>query len=288
MAIPSGPPGAAPPAASAASAAIDSDGGATKMAQLQQLQQTLQALEIRLKADHPDVIRTKRLIADLEKSIGRSRPASSSASAPPIDPAAAARSARIDQIRAQIANVDKEMSRKTGEQDKLKQLMAIYRARLESEPARESEMIELTRAYDTVKETYRSLLAKKEESGIAANLERQQVSQQFRTLDPARLPEKPYGPNRSLINMIGAGAGFALGLGFTLLLELRDQTFRTSLEVVPVLSLPVLASVPIVITAWERRRAKRLAMSFAIILLSTIIGGGVYAVKIGFINFKIW
>src|SRR5204862_4287312 len=121
-------------------------------------------------------------------------------------------------------------------QNRLRQVMATFQQRVEGEPARESELTGLTRDYDTIRETYRSLLAKKEESGIAANLERQQVSQQFKTLDPARLPERPYAPNRPMINMIGAGAGFALGLGFTLLLELRDQTFRTSLEVVPVLS----------------------------------------------------
>ena len=58
-------------------------------------------------------------------------------------------------------------------------------------PTRESELVELTRDYATLQGLYSSLLAKKEESKIAANLERRQIGEQFKLLDPARLPERP-------------------------------------------------------------------------------------------------
>jgi hypothetical protein len=142
-----------------------------------------------------------------------------------------------------------------------------------------------------LKASYQNLLAKKEESGIAANLEREQVSQQFKTLDPARLPERPYGPNRSLINMVAAGAGLALGLGLTVLLELRDQSFRSAAEIVPVLMLPVLASVPSIVSAAERRRSKRLAFAVITLLVTSGSAAGILAVKLGWIDlapYKFW
>ena len=199
---------------------------------------------MRLKASHPDVVRTKRLISDLQKSIGGSREGRQRSKRRLADPGAVVRSARISQVRAQIDNIDKEITRKSADQDRLKVQIELLQRRVENEPTRESELISLTRDYDTSKATYQSLLARREESGIAADLERQQVGQQFKTLDPARLPEKPYGPNRQRINLIAAGVGLALGIGLTVLLEIRDQSFRNGVEIVPVLSLPVLASVP--------------------------------------------
>jgi polysaccharide chain length determinant protein (PEP-CTERM system associated) len=265
-----------------------------KLAQLRQYQLQLAALELRLKPDHPDVIRLKRQISDLEKSAGVAS-SSSSPDAPSAeelpDSATIVRNARITQVRAQLINADKEIARRTADQEKLKIQIVTLQQRVDAQPAREAELIALTRDYETLKGTYTNLLAKKEESGIAANLEREQVSQQFKTLDPARLPERPYGPPRTLINLVGVGAGLALGLGLTVLLELRDQSFRSAAEIVPVLSLPVLASVPSIVTASERRRARRMAFAVITLLVTSIGTAGVLAYKYGWVDlasYKFW
>jgi uncharacterized protein involved in exopolysaccharide biosynthesis len=59
---------------------------------------------------------------------------------------------------------------------------------------------------------YKDLFMKKEQAKIASNLERRQIGEQFRLLDPARLPERPFAPNRLSMTLVGAGAGFLLGL----------------------------------------------------------------------------
>jgi polysaccharide chain length determinant protein (PEP-CTERM system associated) len=265
-----------------------------KLAQLRQYQLQLAALELRLKPDHPDVISLKRRISDLEKSTGvassSSSPDATSAEELP-DSATIVRNARITQVRAQLINADREIARRTADQEKLKLQIVTLQQRVDAQPAREAELIALTRDYETLKGTYTTLLAKKEESGIAANLERQQVSQQFKTLDPARLPERPYGPPRTLINLVGMGAGLALGLGLTVLLELRDQSFRSAAEIVPVLSLPVLASVPSIVTASERRRARRMAFAVITLLVTSVGTAGVLAYKYGWVDlasYKFW
>ena len=70
-------------------------------------------------------------------------------------------------------------------------------------------MTELTRDYTTLQGITLSLLGKKEDSKIATNLERRQIGEQFRLLDPARLPEKPFSPNRSRSELDGHGGGLA-------------------------------------------------------------------------------
>jgi polysaccharide chain length determinant protein (PEP-CTERM system associated) len=265
---------------------------ATNLQNLNLLQRYLAGLQTRFKPEHPDVLRAKKQIADLQKAIGSGRPGAKVDDVlASSDPAAVVRSARISQVRAQIDNIDREISRKTAEQERLKLQMQLLQRRVENEPTRESELISLTRDYDTSKATYQSLLARREESGIAADLERQQVGQQFKTLDPARLPEKPFGPNRQRINLIAAGVGLVLGIGLTVLLEVRDQSFRNSIEVVPVLSLPVLASVPAIMTRTERLRARRLVLAMMTLFFTILGSGGAVAYKYGFIDFaafKFW
>ena len=65
-------------------------------------------------------------------------------------------------------------------------MMAGYQASVDAVPTRESELIELTRDYETLQSIYTSLLSKREDSKIAANLERRQIGEQFKILDPAR------------------------------------------------------------------------------------------------------
>ncbi len=69
-----------------------------------------------------------------------------------------------------------------------------YQRRAESGPTRETEMVELNRDYNTLQGIYTSLLGKKEEANIAANLERRQIGEQFKLVDAARLPERPFSP----------------------------------------------------------------------------------------------
>jgi hypothetical protein len=115
-------------------------------------------------------------------------------------------------------------------------------------------LVELTRDYSTLQAAYASLLTKREDSKIAANLERRQIGEQFRILDPASLPERPYNEVRRLAIMgSGALAGLVIGLLLIGFREYRDLTLRHESDVVRILSLPVLALVP----AMRSRREQR-------------------------------
>ena len=122
-------------------------------------------------------------------------------------------------------------------------------------PTRESELVELTRDYSTLQAGYASLLTKREDSKIAANLERRQIGEQFRVVDPASLPEKPYNQLQRLGAMAsGPVAGLVLGVLLVGFLEYRDSSFRGEEDVLRVLSVPVLAMVPLMASDREQRR----------------------------------
>lgn len=215
----------------------------------------LAELETRLTPAHPDVIRMRRQVAALAEKAAAEQAAESTRVAgdtpPPrtTAPVSAAERARLSQLatlRAERDALSRQIAQRLKEEEELRSVLSGYQARVERVPTREAEMISLTRDYDTVQSSYRALLAKKEDSQIAANLERQQSGEQFRVIDPARVPEAPFSPKRPLIQVLGLVVGLVLGLGITALLEIKDRTLRTGAEVLQVLNLPILAVVPVV------------------------------------------
>jgi polysaccharide chain length determinant protein (PEP-CTERM system associated) len=239
----------------------DGTGGGSPAQQLEAAKVALTQLQLRLKSDHPDVLRVKRIVANLQaKADAEAADAPVSPENVRLSPVELLRRKRIADVRAEFEQLNKQIASEQAEEKRLRQIAAGYQQRVELAPTRESEMIELTRDYETLQKQYTSLLSKKEESQISANLERRQIGEQFKLLDPARLPERPTSPNRQQINTFGLVAGLAIGIALIVLVELRDTSFKTDEDLLSVLGLPVLAVVPLMQSNTERRRTFRLRL----------------------------
>jgi len=239
------------------------------------------------------VVYMKRVIRDLEakaQAEAAARASGSATAAAPPKPRTAEEISvqrRIQEIRQEIASVDVQITTKQAEERRLRDQIAQYEGRVASTPGLEAELTALTRDYDTVRRTYESLLAKQEESKVAAALERRQIGEVFKVLDPARLPEGPASPNRFLINLLGALAGFAIGLGLVALLEYRDLSLHSDDDVSTVLRLPVLASIPVIETSKDRRRRRRnrlMGLAGAAVIVVAVLGAAAAAWSRGLIR----
>ena len=217
----------------------------------------------------------KRYVEDLQRKYDAEmlqRPVSVAANEPVVPPLELARRKRIQGLQDEISEIDRQRTIREKEAAQLRKNSGILQQRLDAVPARESEMTELTRDYGTLSSLYNGLLAKKQESKIAANLQSQQIGEQLKLLDPARLPEEPASPNRPLINVIGMVAGLGIGVLFVLLLEYRDASFQTDSEITELLQLPVLAVVPLMESRRDKRRAMRRRVIVGVGLGSTVAG----------------
>jgi uncharacterized protein involved in exopolysaccharide biosynthesis len=252
-------------AAGFAAAAPQGDGGATSggtaAQQLAAAQAALAQLELKLTPEHPDVKRLKRTIGDLQKKADQEAleaPVSpDGAPQRAASPAEAARLNKIGDLRAELEQLDRQIAYKQSEDKRLRGLVGGYQQRVEAVPTRESEITALTRDYAALQNSYQNLLAKKEDSKIAANLERRQIGEQFKLLDPARLPEKPFSPNRQTLNLFGLFGGLAVGLALIALFEYLDRSFRTEEELGAVLGVSVLAVVPLMQSDQEKKQRVR-------------------------------
>lgn len=242
--------------------------GGTAVQRLESARTQLRMLELRLKPEHPDIGLVKRRIRDLEKEA-----AAEALAAPAADVPTPAEAARRDQLHNELAQLDRQIAQKTEEERRLRGVSASYQARLDAAPSRETELVELTRDYTGLQTMYASLLQKREDSKLAANLERRQIGEQFKLLDPARVPERPFKPNRPLFYIGGIVAGLAIGLGLVGLLEYRDRSFRSEQDLSRLLALPVLAVVPLMQSDVERKQTFKRRVIANVALGSTVAAG---------------
>jgi uncharacterized protein involved in exopolysaccharide biosynthesis len=237
----------------------------------------LRAAEVRLKPEHPDVIRAKRLVADLEQAVqDEAALAASQAETPAKLPTASetVKRNRLNALQFEIESLERQIADKTKGQQQLLADLQTYQGRIEAVPTRESELASLMRDYDTLQGLYRSLLTKREDSKVAENLERRQVGEQFKIIDAPRMPETPFWPDRQQIDLIGAVAGLALGIGLAALLDFRDKSLNAEADVAAALGLPVLAMIPSIVTSMERRRARSKAAVSSVGLLLFFVACG--------------
>lgn len=237
----------------------------------------LARLQLRLRPEHPDVVRAKRIIENLEQKVAaevEGRDADAEVGLPVVTLEERQRRERLRQTREEIESLDRQIAIREAEQQRLTAKIADHQGRIEAVPGIESEWVSLMRDYDTQAAAYRDLLTKSEASKVSADLERRQIGEQFRVLDAARLPVNPIASKRLQINAMGLTLGLLVGIVLAALLEIRDSSFRTEADVVEMLALRVVALVPHVESVAERRaRRRRLLYSSMAVTVALATGG---------------
>ncbi|HMD35976.1 MAG TPA: GNVR domain-containing protein [Vicinamibacterales bacterium] len=255
----------------------------TTAQQLDAARAQLETARLRYMPDHPDVRAAERTVHDLtaklERESSRQPQQAAPAAVQQVSPAQVARQKRLRDLQADLEVIDHQLNASLAEEDRLKQTMTDYQRKVDAVPTRESELIELTRDYSTLQATYMSLLTKREDSKIAANLQHREIGEQFRIVDPASLPEKPYNQvQRVAVVASGVVSGLILGLLAIGLLEYRDSSFASEADVVRTLSLPVLAVVPVMGSRQELRRRRLPVIVANVAAAAALIGSGVVLV----------
>ena len=215
-------------------------------AQLNQARNLLSGLKSKYTAVHPDILTTEKYVAELERKIEKMKSQDmgenmkGNETAILFSPIVAS----VKSMETQLVATDLEINRLREEDLKIKARIAEFQARIEKTPVRELAMANLTRDYQNTKETYQSLLKKSQEAQQAENLERRQKGEQFRVIDPARIPEKPVQGKVIKILLFGLLAGMGFGFGLAFVREQMDRSFRDAGDLEATMQFKVLANIP--------------------------------------------
>jgi polysaccharide chain length determinant protein (PEP-CTERM system associated) len=240
-------------------------GPQTPGARLAKLKDELGDLRRQFSDIHPDVIRMKKDIAELEREVAEA-PAALPAPAPPPD-------ATVQRMRTAIAEVDTELEASRAEERRLRSDIAAYQRRVENAPQREQEYQELARDYDMAKDLYMSLLRRYEDAQLSGSMEQHQKGEQFRILDAAIPARQPAAPNRSRLMLVGLLFSLALAAAAVVVAERLDTSFHTVNDLRALTPAPVLVSIPLIVDDADARRQRTRAwvLTMAVALLLAII-----------------
>lgn len=228
------------------------------------LRNELAALESRYTQNHPDVIRLKNMIAKLEVQ--------RSGSGSDLAEGESSLSVEDETLRRQSQNIMLEINSLKSELKKVKSQAKLHQIRIEETPKREQELLSLKRDYENLQELYNSLLARKLEAEIAVSMEKKQKGEQFKVIDPAKIPSRPVEPDVMQIILLTLVLGLGLGGGLAFMMEAMDTSFKATDEIEDELQLPVLVSMPIRYSEKEEKRIKwKKAFAFTSVGLSFIL-----------------
>ena len=219
--------------------------------QIQKLETRLAELQTRYGPNFPDVRKSQ---AELDRL--RKKAAAEEAQAPPppqVETTVLPPSRKNPVLEGQLQKLNQEIDDQSKIQASLQQQIDFHISKLERVPIFEQQIASLMRDYDSLRAHYQSLQDKKLAAQMASELEARQKGERFIILDPAPIPDRPFGPNRLLISLAGLIAGLCTGVGLAIGLEMLDQTVRSEHEAAHLLGVPVLAGIPQIYTIAQKR-----------------------------------
>jgi polysaccharide chain length determinant protein (PEP-CTERM system associated) len=208
----------------------------------------LAVAEQRYQANHPDLIRLREEIKALE---AQNKNAASPVSAQADDPG------QVDQVKIQLTQLNMELKSRSQRQGEIEARIRSLQSKIDLLPAIEQQFSELNRDYQSSKTHYESLLAKKNNSSMAADVEHQAQGEQFRVVDPASLPAKPFKPNLLMLNFGGLIAGLVLGVGLGAVQEFRDSSIHNDKDATFYLPVALLGTIPEVVNSETTKLRKQ-------------------------------
>jgi polysaccharide biosynthesis transport protein len=238
----------------------------TAAARLNLLRQELAMAQTKFSDKYPDVMQLKEQIRVLEAKVEAEKQAAAALpkAAVGTTPRRPGRDLRVPPENAYVQSLMTQLDQATVEAktsaeeiNNINTQIGIYTRRLENTPKREQELAVLTRDYDTTRDLFKSLLAKRGEAGMASELEQRQKGENFRVIEPARLPERPAGPNRFRLLLVGLALALGASGAAVVLAEQVDTSFRRVDEVRSTLPMPVLSAIPRITTEHDRSRTVR-------------------------------
>ncbi len=235
------------------------------MLDINNLKRRLAELKIKYTDNHPDIFRLKKMIKEVEAANQQKVTALDNNQIPETSTnftntqEYADLTLEIEELSLDIAKIA----------DKIKN----YQQRVEDTPKKAQELMSLKRDYQDVKETYHSILKRKLEAEISVNMERKQKGEQFKIIDPAKLPETPVSPDMKKLFLFTIACGLGVGGAIIFLLEFLNTSFRKIEEIEQYLEVPLLCTIPTIHHKTEMRKITihKILNIFGIIITLTLV-----------------
>jgi polysaccharide biosynthesis transport protein len=221
-------------------------------AQLQKLENQLKDMQVRYGPNYPDVRKLQNDINQLKAKSESEKTATDT-----LDPQVSTPTHQTHNpvVEAEVNKLDQDIEDQTKVQAELEKQIQYHVGKLQQVPVFEQQIAGLMRDYDTIRNHYNQLQAKKLDAAMAGEMETHEAGERFEVLDPAVSPDGPAGPRRGIMIIGGLFFGLMCGIGVAFLVEVSDESVRHEREAAQIFGKPVLAGIPKITSDKEHARA---------------------------------
>ena len=180
---------------------------------------------------------------------------------------------RVNSYKAEAARLKGEIARQQSLLDRAEGEIATVGQQLSGVPATEVELEAIQREYQTEKAIYDQMVEQQNKANMGAEVASRAQGESIAVIDPASLPSQPVAPKRPLLMLLGLFAGLACGVALAAAFEVpRLLTVQTSEDAEHYTGLPVLVTLPMLLTPREQRvrRARRVALALAAVVATVV------------------
>jgi uncharacterized protein involved in exopolysaccharide biosynthesis len=174
---------------------------------------------------------------------------------------------------SQIAQIDAQMQYKDQELRANAAQISVLEAKINQIPNVKVALESINNQYQSAKTTYDDLMKKTNDASLQVDRESNAQGETIRVVDAANLPSSPVAPKRAVLTLFGAAVGLALGLFLAAAFELpRIFKIQNIEDAKHYTGLPVLASVPPLLSPSERAWQKRVHLLKVMAGLGVAVG----------------
>lgn len=260
------------PAASA-SAATD------PWTRMSQLRMQLVSMQSRYSDKHPEVIRTKSELRQLEARLGisneqnekmkkleelKSQEADLKAGNGPNDPEVKKLQGEIAVLERELQKMkgsaavadptERELRRLTQQRSELQKRLNEYQRKSQIAPLVQKEYSRLASEYDDALKQYNETMSKLAEVRLARGIEQTQLGERFTIIDEPQVPQKHDKPKRGRILLAGLLLSAFCGMMVSFTVENMDHSIKSVEKLQKVTQVPVLAVMPLMDNGEKREK----------------------------------
>jgi len=241
-------------------------------ARIESLKKNMDGMRLQYTEQHPDIIATKRLIAQLEaqKKEEASTHKSGTSAAQSQNPVYQQLSIALSEADANVASLRARVGEYNNRFSQLK-------AAANSVPEVEAQYTQLTRDYETYKSNYASLLSRRETATMSSEVENKADTVDIRVIDPPRVPLIPAWPNRIMLMSFVLLGGIGAGIAVAFLMSQLRRTVDDRVALRDISGLPLLGAVSRIETPDTVKKKRKKLFAYGLSVLSLL---GAYGVLI--------
>jgi polysaccharide chain length determinant protein (PEP-CTERM system associated) len=243
---------------------------------MSQLRMQLVSMQSRYSDKHPEVIRTKSELRQLEARLGisneqteklkkleelKSREVELRASKGPQDPEVKKLQEEIAALNRELQKMkgsgavedpsERELKRLTQQRAELQKRVSEYQRKSQIAPLVQKEYSRLASEHDDALKQYNETMSKLAEVRLARGIEQTKLGERFTIIDEPMVPQKHDKPKRSRILLAGLLLSFIFGVFSSIVVERFDHSIKMVEELQKLTRKPVLIVFPVIKTSDE-------------------------------------